>query len=311
MACRADRRPGPPPARPARPTPTSRPPRPASGAGTPGIDRRTPGPDDTARRPRPARPPRLGAAPARTAAAARRPRPPRRHPRTSNAGPDDRARRRPGAELDRWIRVRDRHCVAPWCRRPAHKADLDHTLAHARGGPTSSWNLGAWCTHDHRAKHHAGWTVRQPRPGRFVIRTRAGITYTSHPKRITEPLPAPKPGRPPAAPARRRLGRRPHRHPRRHRPRLVPEAHQEDPSHGDHPDPELLRRRATVLRVRPRLGHEETRRATTPTADRDRGGRRSGAGTQARDIGTPIPGSTRAGPFFPGLTSKSKIPVGM
>ncbi|WP_433029601.1 DUF222 domain-containing protein [Actinomycetospora sp. CA-053990] len=114
--------------------------------------------------------------------------PPDRH-----AGPDDRARRRPGAELDRWIRVRDRHCVAPWCRRPAHKADLDHTLAHASGGPTSSWNLGAWCTHDHRAKHHAPWTVRQPSPGRFVIRTRAGITYTSHPKPITEPLPAPRP----------------------------------------------------------------------------------------------------------------------
>ena len=114
-------------------------------------------------------------------------------PPDHNAGPDDRARRRPGAELDRWIRVRDRHCVAPWCRRPAHKADLDHTLAHARGGPTSSWNLGAWCTHDHRAKHHADWTVRQPRPGRFVIRTRAGITYTRHPKRITDPLPAPRP----------------------------------------------------------------------------------------------------------------------
>ena len=114
-------------------------------------------------------------------------------PPDRNAGPADRARRRPGAELDRWIRVRDRHCVAPWCRRPAHKADLDHTLAHARGGPTSSWNLGAWCTHDHRAKHHAGWTVHQPRPGRFVIRTRAGITYTRHPKRITDPLPAPRP----------------------------------------------------------------------------------------------------------------------
>ncbi|MDD7921101.1 HNH endonuclease signature motif containing protein [Actinomycetospora callitridis] len=114
-------------------------------------------------------------------------------PPDHNAGPDDRARRRPGAELDRWIRVRDRHCVAPWCRRPAHNADLDHTLAHARGGPTSSWNLGAWCTHDHRAKHHAPWTVRQPSPGQFVIRTRAGITYTSHPKRVTEPLPAPRP----------------------------------------------------------------------------------------------------------------------
>ena len=114
-------------------------------------------------------------------------------PPDENAGPQDWARRRPGAELDRWIRVRDRRCVAPWCRRPAHQADLDHTLAHARGGPTSSWNLGAWCTHDHRAKHHAPWTVRQPSPGRFVIRTRAGTTHTNHPKRITEPLPVPHP----------------------------------------------------------------------------------------------------------------------
>ena len=35
--------------------------------------------------------------------------------------------------------------------------------------------------------------MRQPSPGRFVIRTRAGITYTTHPKPITEPLPAPRP----------------------------------------------------------------------------------------------------------------------
>ncbi len=35
--------------------------------------------------------------------------------------------------------------------------------------------------------------MRQPSPGRFVIRTRAGTTYTSHPKRITEPLPVPHP----------------------------------------------------------------------------------------------------------------------
>jgi hypothetical protein len=114
-------------------------------------------------------------------------------PPDADASADDLARRRPGAELDRWIRVRDRHCVAPSCRRPAHRADLDHTVAHGLGGPTSSWNLGAWCRHHHRAKHHAGWIVRQPTPGRFEIRTRAGLAATTSPRRVCEPLPEPRP----------------------------------------------------------------------------------------------------------------------
>jgi hypothetical protein len=105
----------------------------------------------------------------------------------------DPARRRPRAEIDRWVRVRDRHCVAPGCRRPAHQADLDHTVDHALGGPTSPWNLGVWDRHHHRAKHHGGWRVRQPTPGRFEIRTRAGVHHTTLPKRILEPLPRPRP----------------------------------------------------------------------------------------------------------------------
>lgn len=112
--------------------------------------------------------------------------------------PDDHLRpeharhRRPSAEVDRWIRVRDRHCVAPSCRRPAHSTDIDHTWDHARGGPTLTGNLGAWCPHHHHAKHDAGWRVSQPEPGRFVITTRAGVTYETHPKLIIEPLPAPR-----------------------------------------------------------------------------------------------------------------------
>ena len=106
---------------------------------------------------------------------------------------DDLARRRPRAEVDRWVRVRDRHCVAPGCRRPARHADLDHTVARAHSGPTSTWNLGVWDRHHHRAKHHAGWRVRQPTPGRFEIRTRAGVHHTTRPKKILEPLPEPRP----------------------------------------------------------------------------------------------------------------------
>ncbi|PVZ07678.1 HNH endonuclease signature motif containing protein [Actinomycetospora cinnamomea] len=117
----------------------------------------------------------------------------RSRPPDADTGPDQWARRRPGAEVERWVQVRDRHCLAPSCRRPAHRAELDHTRDHALRGPTASWNLGALCTHDHRAEHVAGWQLTQPAPGRFVIRTRAGITHTTEPRRVIEPLPAPRP----------------------------------------------------------------------------------------------------------------------
>ena len=110
------------------------------------------------------------------------------------ATPAQARRRRPGAEVDRWVRVRDRHCVAPGCRRPAYASDLDHTLDHALGGPSLSWNCGVWCRHHHRTKHEGGWRVTQPSPGRFHITTRAGARHVVEPPRITDPLPAPHPG---------------------------------------------------------------------------------------------------------------------
>lgn len=114
-------------------------------------------------------------------------------PPDAHAGVEEWARRRAGAELDRWIRVRDRCCVGFSCRCPAHRVELDHTLARVLGGPTCSWNLGAWCKQRHLDKHRAGWQVSQPSPGRFVIRTRAGVTHIRAPKKITEPLPEPRP----------------------------------------------------------------------------------------------------------------------
>jgi hypothetical protein len=93
--------------------------------------------------------------------------------------------------------VRDRHCVAPCCRRPAHTAELDHTQAWSLGGPSSTWNLGVWDRHHHRAKHQAGWRVHQTSPGRFTITTRAGIRHLTEPRPVTAPLPA---HRPPTSP---------------------------------------------------------------------------------------------------------------
>jgi hypothetical protein len=105
----------------------------------------------------------------------------------------DHTRRRPRTEIDRWVRVRDRHCIVPACHRPAHSADVDHTVDHACGGPSVHGNLGVFDRHHHRAKHHARWQVRQPAPGHFTIRTRAGVLHTVRPKKILEPLPGPRP----------------------------------------------------------------------------------------------------------------------
>ncbi|WP_433025650.1 DUF222 domain-containing protein [Actinomycetospora sp. CA-053990] len=109
------------------------------------------------------------------------------------AGPDDHLRRRPRAETDRWVRVRDRHCIVPACRRPAHRAELDHTIDHAQGGPSVHANLGVVDLHHHRAKHHAHWRIRQPSPGHFTIRTRAGVHHVTRHKKVLEPLPRPRP----------------------------------------------------------------------------------------------------------------------
>ena len=102
-------------------------------------------------------------------------------------------RRRARAELDRWIRTRDRHCTAPGCRRPAVACDLDHTQAWAHHGPSAAANLGALCRRHHRLKHLADWTVTQPAPGRFHWCTRAGLHYRTGAHRILHPLPAPAP----------------------------------------------------------------------------------------------------------------------
>jgi hypothetical protein len=117
-------------------------------------------------------------------------------PQTGGPPPEtitDLARRHPRIEIQRWVRVRDRCCVAPACRRPARTADIDHTLDHALGGPSLSWNLGVLDLHHHLAKHHGGWTLRQPSPGRFAWRTRAGVHHTTTPRKILQPPVAPRP----------------------------------------------------------------------------------------------------------------------
>ncbi|WP_436500508.1 DUF222 domain-containing protein [Actinokineospora sp. HUAS TT18] len=87
------------------------------------------------------------------------------------------ARRHPGTDLARHIRLRDQTCRYPGCHRPATACELDHTTPHSHGGTTSAPNLGCLCPLHHKLKDQPGWHLKQTRPGRFVWTTPTGATH--------------------------------------------------------------------------------------------------------------------------------------
>ncbi len=91
-------------------------------------------------------------------------------------------RRYPGhrfaaAALRRHVQVRDRRCVAPGCRRPARRCQLDHTVDHALGGETLEENSGPLCARHHLMKHEGGWQLEQTSPGLFRWTSPLGQVY--------------------------------------------------------------------------------------------------------------------------------------
>jgi hypothetical protein len=112
-------------------------------------------------------------------------------------GAADASRRGPGAALRPYLQIRDTHCVGPGCRTPARSADVDHTRAHAHGGPTAELNLAHLCRHDHRLKHDGGWQLDQPASGQMVWTSRLGHSYPVDAPPILEHLPEPEPEPPP------------------------------------------------------------------------------------------------------------------
>jgi hypothetical protein len=99
----------------------------------------------------------------------------------------------PHLGLRRHIRLRDRTCVAPGCRRPARSADQDHTRDHVRGGGTVRANLAPLCERHHLMKHEGGWALTQPEPGRFVWCSPLRQTYRTRGDPIAPDLPDPLP----------------------------------------------------------------------------------------------------------------------
>nr|WP_274636756.1 HNH endonuclease signature motif containing protein [Microbacterium bovistercoris] len=90
-------------------------------------------------------------------------------------------RYRPSKRQRLLLRVRDEHCRFPGCRRPAHKCDVDHTLAYAEGGQTCLCNLAHLCKRHHTLKHETDWVVIQLPGGILEWTAPTGRTHHTRP----------------------------------------------------------------------------------------------------------------------------------
>ena len=90
-------------------------------------------------------------------------------------------RYRPSEEMRRHLRARDQHCRFIACRVPARLCDIDHTIDHARGGPTDVRNLAHFCRRHHTGKHHSPWRVEQRPGGALVWTSPTGRVYVDRP----------------------------------------------------------------------------------------------------------------------------------
>lgn len=101
-----------------------------------------------------------------------------------------RTRYKPPAALDEFVRVRDRECRVPGCRRPAQHCDADHNRDFRRGrnGRTSAANLNCLCERHHYLKDAPGWDFHlNQQTGELTITTPAGRAHTSQPETILKP----------------------------------------------------------------------------------------------------------------------------
>ncbi len=84
---------------------------------------------------------------------------------------------RPPQNLAHLVRVRQRTCSFPGCRRPARRCDLDHTVPYDQGGATCECNIAPLCRRHHQAKQAHGWRLTQDQPGVMTWRMPHGRTY--------------------------------------------------------------------------------------------------------------------------------------
>ncbi|WP_229659742.1 HNH endonuclease signature motif containing protein [Tersicoccus solisilvae] len=96
--------------------------------------------------------------------------------------------------LHRALAIRDVTCRFPGCRRTAESCDVDHVIAWADGGRSTSDNLAHLCRTHHVLKHHSGWSVEAVRGAVPGAASRAAtLEWTSPAGRryLTDPEPPP------------------------------------------------------------------------------------------------------------------------
>jgi hypothetical protein len=97
----------------------------------------------------------------------------------------------PPAWMAAQVRLRDRHCVFPGCRRRSRACDLDHIDEYVpldEGGPpgqTNAENLAPLCRRHHRAKTHTRWDYARLPGGTYRWTSPLGRTYTVLPAQPT------------------------------------------------------------------------------------------------------------------------------
>jgi Domain of unknown function (DUF222) len=87
----------------------------------------------------------------------------------------------PSQALADFVRCRDLTCRFPGCDRPAVHCDVDHTIAHADGGPTHASNLKCLCRQHHLIKTFWGWRDQQLPDGTLIWTAPSEHTYVTTP----------------------------------------------------------------------------------------------------------------------------------
>lgn len=124
------------------------------------------------------------------------------HPETGAVLSVGRDRYRLPEDLRRAVRLRDRTCRFPGCRRPARGCDIDHSRAWAAGGGSELCNLECLCRKHHRLKHEMRWTVTHESNGTLRWHSPIGLSYWTEPGGTWPARPAPPPtAEPPPGPS--------------------------------------------------------------------------------------------------------------
>ncbi|MCW2794526.1 HNH endonuclease signature motif containing protein [Nocardioides sp.] len=87
--------------------------------------------------------------------------------------------------MDDLVRLRDRHCVFPWCERDSRSCDLDHINRYDPGtaddpgppGQTRPENLAPLCRRHHRTKTARRWSYLRDPDGTYTWTSPHGHTY--------------------------------------------------------------------------------------------------------------------------------------